>query len=106
MATKNVLAFDLGASSGRGMLAHFDGEKIALEEVHRFEHNFSMLNGHAYWNILFLMDEMKAGMRKCQEPLSGVGFDTWGVDFGILNHQVCQAAIGIRHWMKRICVVY
>lgn len=87
MATKNVLAFDLGASSGRGMLAHFDGERITLEEIHRFEHNFSMLNGHAYWNILFLMDEMKAGMRKCQDSLSGVGFDTWGVDFGILNHQ-------------------
>ena len=45
MATKNVLAFDLGASSGRGMLAHFDGNRITLEEVHRFEHNFSMLDG-------------------------------------------------------------
>lgn len=85
--TKNVLAFDLGASSGRGMLARFDGEKITLEEVHRFPHNFSMLNGHAYWNILSLMDEMKIGMKKCQENLSGVGFDTWGVDCGLLDKE-------------------
>ena len=47
METMNVLAFDLGASSGRGMLAKFDGTKITLEEVHRFPHNFSTLNGRA-----------------------------------------------------------
>lgn len=87
MATKNVLAFDLGASSGRGMLARFDGEKISLEEVHRFPHNFSVLNGHAYWNILFLMDEMKKGLSLCKEELSGVGFDTWGVDCGLLDKE-------------------
>ena len=62
MKTENVLAFDLGASSGRGMLARFDGKKITLAEVHRFPHNFSILNGHAYWNIISLMDEMKRGM--------------------------------------------
>lgn len=81
----NVLAFDLGAGSGRGILGRFDGEKVTLEEVYRFEHNFSMLNGHAYWNIVSLMDEMKEGMRLCREPLAGVGFDTWGVDCGILD---------------------
>ena len=54
METMNVLAFDLGASSGRGMLAKFDGTKITLEEVHRFPHNFSTLNGRAYWNIVSL----------------------------------------------------
>jgi sugar (pentulose or hexulose) kinase len=87
MKDMNVLAFDLGASSGRGILAHFDGEKITLEEIHRFPHNFSMLNGHAYWNILSLFDEMKEGMRLCKADLSGVGFDTWGVDCGILDAQ-------------------
>lgn len=87
MAEKNVLAFDLGASSGRGMLASFDGRKIALEEIHRFPHNFSILNGHAYWNILFLMDEMKRGIGKCSADVSGVGFDTWGVDCGLLDRE-------------------
>jgi len=87
MAAENVLAFDLGASSGRGMLARFDGRKITLEEVHRFPHNFSILNGHAYWNILSLIDEMKKGMRLCKENLSGVGFDTWGVDCGLIDRE-------------------
>lgn len=87
MAGKNVLAFDLGASSGRGMLASFDGKRISLEEVHRFPHNFSILNGHAYWNILFLMDEMKRGIGKCKDSISGVGFDTWGVDCGLLDRE-------------------
>lgn len=87
MDTINVLAFDLGASSGRGMLARFDGTKITLEEVHRFPHNFSVLNGRAYWNIVSLYEEMKEGMRLCKEPLSGVGFDTWGVDCGMIDAQ-------------------
>lgn len=87
MTTKNVLAFDLGASSGRGMLARFDGQKITLEEIHRFPHNFSILQGHAYWNILALMDEMKKGLCLCREPLSGVGFDTWGVDCGMIDRE-------------------
>ena len=74
MDTINVLAFDLGASSGRGMLARFDGTKITLEEVHRFPHNFSVLNGRAYWNIVSLYEEMKEGMRLCKEPLSVLSF--------------------------------
>lgn len=97
MATKNVLAFDLGASSGRGMLAKFDGERITLEEVHRFPHNFSILNGHAYWNILSLMDEMKTGLRKSGSSLSGVGFDTWGVDCGLLTKEGDLAAMPLSY---------
>jgi len=87
MATKNVIAFDLGASNGRGLLASFDGERISLEEVHRFPHNFSILNGHAYWNILLLVDEIKKGLSLCKEELSGIGFDTWGVDCGIIDKE-------------------
>ena len=34
-----VLALDLGASSGRAMLAAYDGEKIRLREVHRFSND-------------------------------------------------------------------
>lgn len=91
--TKNVLAFDLGASSGRGMLARFDGEKITLEEVHRFPHNFSMLNGHAYWNLLHLMDEMKNGLRKSGKDLSvsALTLGAWIVAFVAGRRSACYA---------------
>ncbi|MCR5587135.1 MAG: rhamnulokinase [Lachnospiraceae bacterium] len=82
---ENVLAFDLGASSGRGILAGFDGEKISLEEIHRFPHNFSTLNGRAYWDVLFLMDSMKDALVKAPKDIKSIGFDTWGVDAGFIG---------------------
>ena len=104
--TKNVLAFDLGASSGRGMLARFDGEKITLEEVHRFPHNFSLLNGHAYWNLLHLMDEMKNGLRKAAKicPVSALTLGAWIVAFcrGKEICLLCRAVTAIRDWMTPI----
>ena len=36
MATRNMAAVDLGAESGRVLLARFDGQRLSLEEVHRF----------------------------------------------------------------------
>lgn len=48
---KRVLAFDFGASSGRAMLGKFDGEKITLEEIHRFENNPVKLGNTLYWDV-------------------------------------------------------
>ncbi|MBT3604812.1 MAG: rhamnulokinase, partial [Candidatus Latescibacteria bacterium] len=88
--TSNYLAYDLGASSGRAVIGHFDGQRISLEEVHRFENNGIPVGNNYYWDILRLYEEMRTGLRKAThggKTLNGLGFDTWGVDFGLLDAQ-------------------
>lgn len=84
---KQVLIFDFGASSGRAMLAAFDGSKIELTEVHRFDNNPVMLRGTFYWDALALFHEIKQGITKARAfgEFSSIGIDTWGVDFGLLD---------------------
>lgn len=84
-----VLAFDFGASSGRAMLGHFDGERIILEEVHRFSNDPVMLNGTLFWDTLRQLYEIKQGLVKAKNMgrFDSVGIDTWGVDFGLLDEK-------------------
>src|SRR5216684_8714880 len=88
MATRNVAAVDLGAESGRVILARFDGQHLSLEEVHRFPNRPVMLHGHRFWNMLGLWDEILAGLRKARQTagtLDSIGVDTWGVDYGLVD---------------------
>lgn len=84
-----LLAFDYGASSGRGILGKFNGETLELNEVHRFSSDPVMLNGSFHWDVLRLFHEMKQGIHKCvkngEKDIAGIGVDTWGVDFGLLG---------------------
>ncbi len=87
-ATSNYLAFDLGASSGRAMLGRFDGRRIALEEIHRFENGPVRILDRLHWDAPRLLQEIKIGLAGCAAEgitLDGVGIDTWGVDFGLLS---------------------
>lgn len=83
------LAFDFGASSGRAMLATFDGEKIKLEEKHRFSNDPVSINGDLHWDVLRLFYEIKQGILKCansgDRDIDCIGIDTWGVDYGLLD---------------------
>lgn len=88
MATRNVAAVDLGAESGRVILARFDGQHVGLEEIYRFPNRPVMLHGHRFWNMLGLWDEMLAGLRKARKlagTLDSIGVDTWGVDYGLVD---------------------
>ena len=84
-----LLAFDYGASSGRAILGKYDGEKLLLEEMHRFSNDPVMVSGTFHWDILRLFYEMKQGIHQCGKTgngdFSSIGVDTWGVDFGILG---------------------
>ncbi|HEV2689657.1 MAG TPA: rhamnulokinase family protein [Bryobacteraceae bacterium] len=88
MATRNVAAVDLGAESGRVVLARFDGQGLGLEEVHRFPNRPVTLHGHRFWNMLGLWDEILDGLRKARKlagTLDSIGVDTWGVDYGLVD---------------------
>ncbi len=86
---KNYLAFDLGASNGRAILGRFDGEKITMQELHRFENNYVEMNGVYYWDTPYLYNQLKQGLLAFQQggfgPLDAFGIDTWGVDYGLLD---------------------
>ena len=90
-ATKNFLGFDIGASSGKAVVGRFDGEKLFQEELHRFDNTPVSVRGGLYWKVLSLFSEIKRGLaaysKKYDAELSGVGIDTWGVDFGLLDER-------------------
>lgn len=84
---EKVLSFDFGASSGRAMLASFDGTKISVEEIHRFSNDTVIAGGTMYWDILRLFFEIKTGITKAVNSggFDAIGIDTWGVDFGLID---------------------
>lgn len=85
--TKSVLAFDFGASSGRAMRCTYDGERISMEEIHRFSNDPVTVQGTMYWDVLRLYHEIKQGLIKSKEygGAESVAVDTWGVDFCLIG---------------------
>lgn len=88
MSTLNLLALDYGASNGRGILGKFDGAKVELSELHRFENQYVPMSGRLHWNFLHL----HASALACFEAAAAAGvqpdafgIDTWGVDYGLLD---------------------
>ena len=84
----HYLAFDLGAESGRAMLGSLSGGRLAIEELHRFPNTPIEEKGALYWDIDALWGEIRRGIALAGErgaPLSGIGIDTWGVDYGLLG---------------------
>lgn len=87
---KYYLAIDIGASSGRHILAHMENGRMVLEEVHRFPNGMVEQDGENVWDVDDLFSQIKLGMKKCAQigkiPVS-VGVDTWGVDFVLLDQE-------------------
>ena len=84
-----VLAFDLGAESGRALVGHFDGKRLTLEELHRFANGPVQIFDRLYWDPLRLFGEMQQSLalfaHKHGKDLASIGIDTWGVDFALLG---------------------
>ena len=85
----SVLSFDLGASNGRLVSQYFNGSTLMLNEIHRFVNRPLEENGHYYWDFDYFMKEITNGIRLAQDQImgsiDGIGIDTWGVDFGIVD---------------------
>lgn len=87
--TARFLTFDLGAESGRAVLGTIAGNRLTLSEVHRFPNEPQRILGRFHWDIVRLFAEMSNGLSKAvrehSSDLQGIGVDTWGVDFALLD---------------------
>ena len=83
-----ILAYDLGASSGRALLGRLSGSRIETEELHRFPNDPVQVGDRLQWDILRLYHEIKQALLKAKhqgmEPAS-IGIDSWAVDFGLIG---------------------
>ena len=108
---KRYIAVDLGAESGRVMLGIISADppggeasphgskaarpaaktgKIRLEEIYRFINGPVEQNGALRWDFPRLMSEVKTGIGKAAKEsgdIAGIGVDSWGVDFGLLDEK-------------------
>ncbi len=90
MTFRHCVAVDLGASSGRVMLASYHREQrtLQLREIHRFVNCLQKQDGFDCWDIDTLEAEIRTGLNKvCEEGIhiDSIGIDTWGVDYVLLD---------------------
>jgi len=84
---RRVVAVDLGATSGRVMVAEVGTETLALEEVHRFPNGPVDVGGSLHWDVLGLHREVLTGLRLAAAGgrVDGIGIDSWAIDYGLLD---------------------
>ena len=88
MAERKMLAIDLGASSGRGIVGAFDGERLTLRENHRFSNDPVNTGGRLYWDILRIYYEIRQSIARTVldgDRVASIGIDTWGVDYALID---------------------
>lgn len=88
ISRRTFLAVDLGAESGRVLSGGFDGQRVDLEEVHRFPTLPVRVADGLYSDALGIFREVREGMVKAASgsaEVASVGVDAWGVDFALLD---------------------
>jgi rhamnulokinase len=87
------LAIDLGAGSGRAIVGRIGTSGLVLREAHRFHYAPRQTSGHLRWDFDRLLEGVREGIRRAT-PVAGelggrlesVAVDSWGVDYGLLDH--------------------
>jgi rhamnulokinase len=88
METKNFIAIDLGATSGRAILGTLADGKLSMKELMRFPNRMVTLAGHKHWNIFSLYENIVSALAAAAREgveITSVGIDTWGVDFAFVG---------------------
>ncbi|MBE6174550.1 MAG: rhamnulokinase [Rikenellaceae bacterium] len=88
MKIKNCLTIDLGATSGRAIVATFDGAKVSMREIARFDNPMIPLGGHLFWDLPALYNNIVSALRTVASEaldISSMAIDTWGCDFAMFG---------------------
>lgn len=84
----HFFAFDIGATSGRSILATLENGKLQLRELTRFPNKIIRVLDKYYWDIFVLYEALKEGLAVASSEgieIDSIGIDTWGVDFVYLG---------------------
>lgn len=99
------LAFDLGAESGRAVKGTILDDRLTIEEIHRFPNTPVPVRGTTHWDVLWLLRNIRMALRLCAaeagEAPAGIGVDTWGVDFGLLDQSGALLSNPVHYRDKR-----
>ena len=95
MDSLGCAAIDLGASTGRVVVAETDGERITLREAARFD--TPLVNdpsGYQCWDVDAIEARCREGLLAARaiSPIASVGVDAWGSDFVLLDASGARTA--------------
>lgn len=88
MKNHTFFAVDIGATSGRTILAIFDGNKVEMRELTRFPNHMIPLGGHLFWDLASLYNEVLRSLKEVSIQgieIDSIGIDTWGCDFAFFG---------------------
>jgi rhamnulokinase len=93
--TLSLAAVDLGAESGRVVVGRLGGDRVALDVAHRFANRPLWLPDGLHWNLPELLRQILQGLSAAteREPLAGIGIDTWGCDYALLDGRDCMLGL-------------
>lgn len=79
--SKDYIAIDLGATSGRVILSTVSEGNVQMQTLHRFATPLVERGGKYFWDFSILISEIAKGLLKAQgRKIESIGIDTWGVD--------------------------
>lgn len=106
MTIRNIVAIDLGASSGRVMLGRYQSKdgNLTLREVSRFANQRLMVEGYDCWDVDALEAEIRCGLALLESEgivPDSIGIDTWGVDLVLIDADGQRVGLPVSYRDKR-----